>query len=397
MRSFFIGFDKMINMNELHCFTEGSVTRSPTGTGLLNGLSFAVKDLCAIKGHVSSFGHSQWRKTHSPAKKNSSIVDTLLSEGSELVGTTKMDQLAYSIIGNIGEGTAPVNSKYPERFCGGSSSGSASAVAGGVVDFAIGSDTGGSIRIPAAACGIYGIRTTYDLIPKDGVIELANSADALGFFARSADMLKRVTAVFTDPSRGKIKFKKLLIPNNLPDYTDLGVEALKNEAIRLAKKHSLVIEEVDISKFVSGEVKDMFARNQSREIWKAHGEWIEENKSYLDDGVQARLDNCKRLSEDDKAVIRKDKNAYTQYGKDLQKFIGKGSILCLPILPVSGPNRNWSNEELLNFRSRAFMLIPPASVSGLPQVSAPIVGASTNIGLIGPKYSDVQLIDLLCN
>jgi len=383
-------------MKELHCFTEDSVTRSPTGTGVLNGLSFAVKDLCAIKGHISSFGHPQWRKTHSPAKKDSSIVETLLLEGSRLVGTTKMDQLAYSIIGNIGEGTAPVNSKYPERFCGGSSSGSASAVAAGVVDFAVGSDTGGSIRIPAAACGIYGIRTTYDLIPKDGVIELANSADVLGFFARSADMLKRVTAIFRDSTHSNIKFKKLLIPSNLPDYTDLAAEALKNEAFRLAKKYSLVIEEVDISKFVSKEVKDILARNQSREIWKAHGEWIEENKSYLDDDVQARLDKCKRLSGDDEAVVQKDKNAYTQYGKDLQKFIGQDSVLCLPILPVSGPNRSWSNEELLNFRSKTFMLIAPASISGLPQVSAPVMGTSTNIGLIGPKYSDVQLIDLLC-
>src|SRR5579863_7314616 len=113
-------------MRQLHCLTDDSAKRDPTGSGLLDGLRFVAKDLISLKGHISSFGHAQWRETHEAAIQDSSVITALLAEGAELIGTAKMDQLAYSIIGNIGEGEAPANTRYPERYCGGSSSGSAS-------------------------------------------------------------------------------------------------------------------------------------------------------------------------------------------------------------------------------------------------------------------------------
>jgi len=382
-------------MNELHCFTRESVNRPATGDGVLSGLTFALKDLCAVQGHTSSFGHAQWRQTHAPAKADASVLTTLLSAGAKLAGTTKMDQLAYSIIGNVGEDEAPVNTNYPERFCGGSSSGSAAAVAGGVVDFAVGSDTGGSVRIPAAVCGIYGVRTTHGLISKDGVIPLAPSADVLGFFARSAELLRLVTGLFTLPE-SKTIFKRLLLPSNLEDFTSLDVVALRQEAVRLAKTNELTLEEVDISQFVSPEAKVILAHNQGREIWRIHGEWMGDNKNYLAADVQSRLEACQQLADDDAAIIQADEASFRAYKDDLRRFIGTDAVLCLPILPISGPNRDWSEEQFQDFRAGASMLMAPSSISGLPQLSVPIVGATTNIGLLGPANSDLQLIDLIC-
>ncbi|MGN6676281.1 MAG: amidase family protein, partial [Streptosporangiaceae bacterium] len=128
------------------------------GTGTLNGLRLAVKDMFAIEGHVSSFGHPRWRETHSPWNYTSPVLERLVGDGASIAGLAKLDQLAWSIIGNAGEGVAPLNSAFPDRFTCGSSSGPASAVAAGLADVGVGTDTGGSIRAPAAACGLYGLR-----------------------------------------------------------------------------------------------------------------------------------------------------------------------------------------------------------------------------------------------
>ena len=379
----------------LHCFTVDSTARKPTGTGLLDGLTFAAKDLIAIAGHVSSFGSARWRETHTASVKDSSVLTRLLGEGAELIGTAKMDQLAYSIVGDVAEGTAPVNTKYPEQFCGGSSSGSASAVAGSIVDFAIGSDTGGSVRIPAAACGIYGIRTTYGLVPKDGVIPLAASSDVLGFFARTPEVLKKVMAVFALSAAKPITFRRLLLPTNLEDYAAVGVRQLRQMAQKIAQSNGLVVEEVDIARFVSPEATGVMGRNHSREIWATHGLWVEQNKAFLAADVLAGMETCKDLSKDAASIIQKDTQAYTFYGKELRQLIGEDAVLCLPVLPVGGPNLGWSGEALRDYRKRTFRLVLPSSVSGLPEVSAPIGETTVSIGLIGPQYSDEQLIGLL--
>src|SRR5580704_3429458 len=131
------------------CWVPGTFRRPATGTGPLDGCTLAVKDMLAIEGHVSSFGHPRWRDTHGPATQTAPAVTRLLAAGASIAGLAKLDQLAWSIIGNVGEGVAPLNAVYPDRFTGGSSSGPAAAVAVGLASAGIGSDTGGSIRVPA--------------------------------------------------------------------------------------------------------------------------------------------------------------------------------------------------------------------------------------------------------
>ena len=105
-----------------------------------------MKDNIALKGHVSSFGNSAWRATHKKSEQTAPAITKLLDAGATMVGVTKLDQLTYSLTGNVCEGTPPINPRYPDRFTGGSSSGSASAVAGAIADIGIGTDTGGSVR-----------------------------------------------------------------------------------------------------------------------------------------------------------------------------------------------------------------------------------------------------------
>ncbi len=164
-------------------------------TGPLVGLTFAAKDLFDIAGYVTGAGNPDWLRTHTPAGETAPAVRMLLDAGATLVGKTLTDELAFSMSGeNIHYGT-PVNPAAPGRIPGGSSSGSASATAGRLVDFALGTDTSGSIRVPASYCGLFGMRPTHGRVSCRGVVPLAPSLDTVGWFAREALLLQRIGGV----------------------------------------------------------------------------------------------------------------------------------------------------------------------------------------------------------
>jgi amidase len=164
-------------------------------TGPLAGLTFAAKDLFDVAGYVACAGNPDWLRTHAPAGKTAPVVQTLLEAGATLMGKTVTDELAFSMSGeNIHYGT-PINPAAPARIPGGSSSGSASATASKLVDFALGTDTSGSIRVPASYCGLFSLRPTHGRISCQGVIPLAPSFDTVGWVARDATLLQRIGEV----------------------------------------------------------------------------------------------------------------------------------------------------------------------------------------------------------
>jgi amidase len=160
--------------------------------GPLAGLTFGVKDIYDIAGHKSGFGNPDWLRTHDAAARTAPVVQQLLDTGADMVGKTHTDEITWSLNGENAHYGTPVNVNAPGRIPGGSSSGSAAAVAGGLCDFALGSDTGGSVRAPASFCGIYGIRPTHGRVSLEGACPLAPSFDTCGWFARSAEVLERV-------------------------------------------------------------------------------------------------------------------------------------------------------------------------------------------------------------
>jgi amidase len=186
------------------------VERAGAEEGPLKRLTFGVKDVFDIAGHRTGNGNPVWFETHPPAARTASSVERVIAAGASMIGKTHTDELAYSLNGeNVHYGT-PINPSAPGRIPGGSSSGSAAAVAGGLVDFALGTDCGGSVRLPASYCGIYGIRTTHGLVPADGIIDLAKSFDTVGWFGRDARIMRRVGEVLL-PSARKFVPKRLLI------------------------------------------------------------------------------------------------------------------------------------------------------------------------------------------
>src|SRR4030088_1057411 len=163
-----------------------------SGKGPLAGLAMAVKDIFDIAGHRTGFGNPDWLGTHPPATQTAPAVRQLIDAGADMAGRTLNDELAYSPSReNIHSGT-PLNTACPERVPGGSSSGSAAAVAAGLVDFALGTDCGGSVRLPASYCGIIGSRPTHGRVSDKGVLPFGPSFDVVGWFARDIDLFAKV-------------------------------------------------------------------------------------------------------------------------------------------------------------------------------------------------------------
>ena len=166
--------------------------------GPLAGLTFAAKDVFDIAGSRTGFGNPAWLESHPPATSTAPAVQLLLDAGADMVGKTVTDEITYSLSGQNAHYGTPLNSAAPGRIPGGSSSGSASAVAGGLVDFALGTDCGGSVRLPASYCGILGIRPSHGRISLEGVAPFTWSFDVAGWFARDADVFAKVGDVLLD-------------------------------------------------------------------------------------------------------------------------------------------------------------------------------------------------------
>src|SRR3989442_143192 len=163
--------------------------------GPLTGLTFAAKDLFDVAGHPTGGGNPDWARQHPVPTRHAWAVQRLLDAGATLIGKTVTDEVSLGILGeNPFDGT-PLNPKAPDRVPGGSSSGSASAVAQGLCDVALGTDTGGSVRVPASFCGLYGIRPTHGRLDLTGMMAQAPSSDTTGWFARDAKTFARVSEV----------------------------------------------------------------------------------------------------------------------------------------------------------------------------------------------------------
>ena len=161
-------------------------------SGLLKGMKFAVKDIIDVKGQVTGGGNPEWFRTNNVAKDHAPVVQDLLSAGADMVGKTITEEFAYGMIGeNFHYGT-PRNPAAPGHIPGGSSSGSASVVSAKEVDFALGTDCGGSVRCPASFTGIYGIRPTHGRVDEAGVAPLAESFDVIGWFSREPELFAKI-------------------------------------------------------------------------------------------------------------------------------------------------------------------------------------------------------------
>ncbi|WP_029354555.1 amidase [Bosea sp. 117] len=372
---------------------ENHVGLPSTGSGPLAGLSFAIKDVFDVAGSRTGFGHPAWLATHPLAVSTAEAVTRLLSAGADLRGRTLSDELCYSLSGENFHYGMPTNPVSPERLPGGSSSGSAVAVAAGLVDFAIGTDCGGSVRVPAAYCGLFGFRPTHGRIPLTGVSRFAPRFDTVGWFARDAVLLKRVGEVLLGASQSQV-FDRLLIATDAFDQCDPLVRPLLDEAVeRLGGRLAGPPSPFRLSPIGLDRWLDTFRTLQAWEIWQSLGGWINRVRPSFGDGVGQRLAAAEQVKRGEAEAARQRADAIAG---ELAETIGD-ALVCLPTTPGLAPSRATAPAEIENaHRQRAMRLLCPAGLGGLPQLTLPIGtvdGAPVGLSIMARRGKDMDLLD----
>jgi amidase len=368
----------------------------PTATGPLSGLTFAVKDLYDIEGRVTGAGNPRWLETHAPAGKTAPAVSAILAAGAKMIGKTISDELAYSLNGdNIHYGT-PENSKAPDRVPGGSSSGSASAVAAGLCNFSLGSDTGGSVRVPASYCGLYGIRTTHGVISTEGVVPLMPGFDTVGWFAGDADIFARVGKVLLPRQADEPLFSRLLIAEDAFAIADPDVRDAFDAKLSLINRSFANSERVEVSGADGLETwRQTFRTASAYETWQVHGAWIGNVTPGFSAPIAERFAYGKGVQKADSDTARA-KQAVIK--SRLADIVTQDTLIVLPAAPGPAPLLVATGAEVEDFRQRAQCLTCIASLAGLPQVSIPcleINKAPVGLSFMGAHGSDRRLLEFV--
>jgi len=360
--------------------------------GPLSGLTFGVKDLFDIEGFPTGAGSPTWLETHEPAKKTASVVQRLLDAGARLIGKTHTDEMAFSLNGENHHYGTPTNPAAPDRIPGGSSSGSAVAVASALVDFALGTDTGGSVRLPACFCGIYGIRPTHGIVPNDGVVPLAPSLDVVGWFARDAETLRRVGSVLLPPLEAPRPPARVRVLGDAFRITEAATSAVLNKKIDQLSDRLPPIEEVRLPLALFDEWLIHFRAIQFHEAWKSHGEWITESKPNLGPGVKERFESARDMPIGAVAAAQKFRERVREA---LAELIPKGTVLVMPTSPCPALPLKMPDDQNHESREARLKLLCIAGLGGLPQVNVPagdVDGVPVGLSFIAPPGEDQNLL-----
>jgi amidase len=372
----------------------GRIRVEGASAGPLAGLTFMAKDLFDVAGHGTSAGNPDWLATHPPAKAHAWAVQTLLDAGATLIGKTITDELAYGLTGRNFHYGAPINPAAPDRITGGSSSGSVSAVAGGLADFALGSDTGGSVRIPASYCGVYGLRPTHGRIPTTGAVDLAPSFDTVGWFARDAELLERIGQVLLREAASSAHPARLILGEELFGLADREVVAALEPMLRTVDELIATSKTARVFHGDPGEWREAFRLLQAREAWQADGPWITQRRPKLGPDVQERFDIASKVTDAELARPRQMREEFTAM---MAEMLAGGAVLCLPCSPVPAPKRDASFETLGDVRLRTMTLTCVAGLARLPQISIPagtVNGAPVGLSFIAARGGDMMLLGL---
>jgi amidase len=364
-------------------------------SGLLAGLRLGVKDIFDVANYPTGCGNPAKLAEARPALHTMPAVRKLLEAGARFIGKTQTDELAFSMMGINAHFPPPVNPAAPDRVVGGSSCGSAAAVAGGLADIAVGSDTAGSIRAPASFCGLMGLRTTYGRIPLKGAMPLAPSFDTFGWFTADIEAYEAVGRLLlsSDPRHGILSR-----PITLARYDALvlGKEEEKayEHGVALVELSTRETELESPFQFTVDELYWCQRRLQAREAWDIHGPWLTAKPRGLGPQVKERFEFGATV---DDGMVRAEDARRAAFRAELAEMLGKDGFMVLPTVPGAAPLKNASYDAMQAFRERALKLCCLASLSGFPQITLPICqvhGAPFGISLLGPAGSDIQLIRL---
>ncbi|MGO4327159.1 amidase [Cupriavidus sp. M-11] len=382
--------------DDVGAFVPGkAVEWQPTGSGHLDGLTCGIKDVFDIAGCPTGYGNPQWEETHALPAADAFAVSKLRENGARIVGKTVTDELAFSLAGNNFHYGSPINTAAPDRLTGGSSCGSAAAVAAGLCDIGLGTDTAGSIRAPASFCGVFGIRTTHGVIPSDGVRALAPSFDAVGWLTRDARTLAAAgRALLPDAMRpeaftGWMSFDGAW--SVLPEATQrAAASVLSTWHPCLEDRRSLHTAIPELDEFVNA-----FRTVQFYEVWKELGPWVARAQPALGPDIAERIMLASKVTRDEylaASVVRDRIRA--QFHATLEQ----GQVIVMPTVSGPAPLRASTVAELNSQRLSDLRFLSIAPLVGLPQISLPLLtanGAPLGLSIIGAAGSDKSLLALV--
>jgi amidase len=348
------------------------VVRRGGGNGLLAGLTFAVKDVFAIRGETACFGNPTWLVTHPAAESTAPVVRRLLEQGATLVGTTITDELACSLTGVNDHYGTPVNSADPDRVPGGSSSGSAAAVAGFQCDFALGTDTGGSVRVPASHCGLYGFRPTHDAVTTAGVLPFAPRFDTVGWFARDAETLSAVGHVLLPEHPLRLPARAYLVEDAVAVLDPSARSQFRADVGRAALRMGLTLATVSLRSDDAGPLESwlsIYLTLQNAEVASTHREWIEGAKPRFGSLIAGRIARALATAP---AEVAAAEERLVLVRRRVDGLVGDGATLILPsacgaALPFEATDEQFDADTV-----RSLTLGAVASLCGLPQLTLPL-------------------------
>ena len=377
----------------INAFVPGRDVRiEGAGNGPLAGLTFAAKDLFDVAGFPTGGGNPDWERCHPVPSKHAWAVETLLNAGAGLIGKTITDEVSLGILGENPFYGTPVNSTAPDRVPGGSSSGSAAAVAGRLCDFAIGTDTGGSVRVPASFCGLYGMRPTHGRMDLSGMLPQAPSSDTTGWFSRDAKTFAEVSSVLLGED----------VPTELPSKLLVAVDAFgfaredtRSALDPMVKKLSALIghfrDEVMAPQGLSvwGRAQRTL---QPAEAWATFKDWVDRENPRLAFNVARGLLAGSMMSETTlqwARLMRREARARLDY------LLPPGTVLCLPTTPFPAPEKGLPLREQNTVREQILCLCAHGGLTGVPQLNIPgatVDGAPVGLSIIGGRGTDTSLV-----
>ncbi|XP_048424160.1 amidase 1-like [Pyrus x bretschneideri] len=405
-------------------FVEKFLLRPPSSSPdlPLSGLTFATKDIFDVAGRVTGFGNPDWARTHPAAESTAPVVSAILSGGATSIGITVTAEMAYSLDGENKHYGTPKNPCAPDRVPGGSSSGSAVAVAAGLADFSLGTDTGGSVRVPASYCGIFGFRPSHGVISTSGVTPLAQSFDTVGWFARNPAILNRVGRVLLQlPDTGPVVPTQLIIAEDCFQISSVPSSRVKQVLVDSVEKlfGGHVIKYANLGDVVKDKVPSLksfldegnpseeyiipslaalstaFQLLVRYEFKSNHGEWVSTVRPDLGPGIAERVWAAVRSTDENVDVCH---SVMNESRAALTDLLGDFGVLAMPTVPGDPPKLQTDPTTLEGVHARAFSFLSIAVVSGFCQVSIPL-GMCDNlpvsVSLLAKHGSDGFLLNLV--
>ena len=367
---------------------DGSGDRGGAAPRPLTGVRVAVKDLFAVAGHVVGAGNPTRERSAPTCTEHAPAVRALLDAGADIGGIARTDEFAYALAGRNAHFGSPPNGADPARIGGGSTSGSASAVALGQADLGLGTDTAGSLRVPSSYQGLWGIRTTHGAVSRDGLLPLAQSFDTVGWVARSAGVLADALDVSAPASDTAVDDGSLLVSDALLDAADPATARAFAAWADGTRRPLRPVALPDLD-----DLAETLRIVQAAEAWRNHGRWVTEHPGALGTDVAERFAAAAAVTADEEAAARA---RLPELRDRVREAVGPG-VLCLPTVPGPAPLRTATGPDVLATRRATLRMTAVAGIGGLPAVSAPLLrvdGAPVGVCLVGAAGSDRAVLAL---